>query len=165
MAERSRIGAFGMHQNYQNHLVKARKINRMIHSAAAGGRVSSTLMRRQSRPANSALNWAWFSAITPPLIAPSHRLQANDCRAAGPGESRILQPLVGHPLPCRRCLHRREGPDRCHPSRAASACPPDASGRQRKCPLSSDLLCKSPAAQRVNGSLCSTDDTSAANPS
>jgi len=41
----------------------------MIHSAAAGGRVSGALMRRQSSPANSASNWASFKAIIPSLIA------------------------------------------------------------------------------------------------
>jgi len=44
-------------------------IDAVIHSAAAGGRVSSAFTLRQSSPANSASNCAWFSAIIPSLIA------------------------------------------------------------------------------------------------
>jgi hypothetical protein len=82
-----------------------------------------------------------------------------------PDEGRIFQTLVSHPLPGRRCLHRREGPGRCRPNTKVSTDPPGVSGTQKRCPLSADLLRKSPAGQRVNGSLCSTDDTNAHKPS
>ena len=41
----------------------------MSHSAAAGAAVSKGRTRRQSKPANSASNWAGSSRITPFLIA------------------------------------------------------------------------------------------------
>ena len=39
------------------------------HSASAGRRADSARTRRQSRPANSASNWAWLSDITPSRMA------------------------------------------------------------------------------------------------
>lgn len=69
IAERSSAGAVCIRQSYQKIPVKIRKNMRLIHSAAAGGRVSNDFILRQSRPANRASNWAWFSAIIPALIA------------------------------------------------------------------------------------------------
>src|SRR6056297_1132950 len=39
------------------------------HSTASGARASMARTRRQSRPENSASNWAWFSVISPSRIA------------------------------------------------------------------------------------------------
>lgn len=69
MAERSMAGAVCMGGSYHKSPIKTRQTKRLIHSAAAGGRAFSALTLRQSSLANSASNWAWFSAITPSLIA------------------------------------------------------------------------------------------------
>ena len=69
MVERSMAGAVCIGWSYHKTPAKTRQIKRLIHSAAAGGRASNALTLRQSRPANSASNWARFSAITPSLIA------------------------------------------------------------------------------------------------
>ena len=69
IAERLMAGALCMGLSYHKTPAKTCQTKRLIHSAAAGGRASSALTWRQSSPANSASNWAWFSAITPSLIA------------------------------------------------------------------------------------------------
>ena len=53
MVERSMDGVADMPDFYQKSPVKTRKINQMIHSAAAGGRVSSALTLRHLRRENS----------------------------------------------------------------------------------------------------------------
>jgi len=59
----------GMPNLYQKYPIKTRKIMPLIHSVADGGRVPSALTRRQSSPANSASNWAWFRPILPSVMA------------------------------------------------------------------------------------------------
>lgn len=64
---------------YQESPAEAFKIKGLYHSAAAGGRIPSALTLRQSGPANSALNRAWFSAITPSMMAGQVK-RASSCR-------------------------------------------------------------------------------------
>lgn len=47
----------------------AAAIDALIHSTAAGGRVSSAFTLHQSSPEKSASNWAWFNDIIPFVTA------------------------------------------------------------------------------------------------
>ena len=54
---------------YQIQTSNTRRNSPVIHSVAVGGRAAKAFTFRQSRPANSASNCAWFKDISPSLIA------------------------------------------------------------------------------------------------
>ena len=75
-------GIFGsafMQMIYQDHRGGASRNARPSHSAAVGGRAARSRTLRQSRPANSASNWAWFSDITPSRIAGQVKVCSSSC--------------------------------------------------------------------------------------
>ena len=69
IADRSMIAVDDMAGGYPEAASKARPFSCLIHSAAAGRRISRAFTLRQSRPANRASNCARFKVITPSRTA------------------------------------------------------------------------------------------------
>ena len=131
MVERSMDGVADMPDFYQKSPVKTRKINQMIHSAAAGGRVSSALtlrhLRRENSPPDCFL--ILLSRQTAPRTAPD---SASRRRSGSSARQRSFLQGACRPSPAHSSGKQSPGlfPDPPHhPRTGSSACQPVVSVR------------------------------------